>query len=122
VVCEHGGVTRIDCGPCSHPRIDRCSSIWSSCYRAAERAIQTTDAAYPCCKSMSHRLPPWTGVRSLAFGPPSGIVGAGPPIGMPERISKIRGGSAVTIATFMHWTANRRKMVVLTILTFITMC
>ncbi|MDP6310976.1 MAG: hypothetical protein QF781_02320 [Phycisphaerales bacterium] len=35
---------------------------------------------------------------------------------------KIRGGSAVTIATLMHWTAQRRKMVVLTILTFVAMC
>ncbi|MDP7029324.1 MAG: hypothetical protein QF733_03795 [Phycisphaerales bacterium] len=29
---------------------------------------------------------------------------------------------AVTLATLMHWTANRRRLVVLTVLTFVTMC
>lgn len=31
-------------------------------------------------------------------------------------------GDAVTLATLMHWTANRRRLVVLTVLTFVTMC
>ncbi|HJO15350.1 MAG TPA: hypothetical protein QF800_00520 [Phycisphaerales bacterium] len=33
-----------------------------------------------------------------------------------------RGGVVVTLTTLMHWTANRRKLAVLTLLTFAVMC